>query len=102
VYFKTPRPDGLSDGKESPTLYEIDDALYLHVNEQCRALLGGTITTEGRREFYFYGEVLERFEQSVETAMAGFKGYKFAVGNKKDPQWDQYLNVLYASAEDPE
>jgi len=30
VYFKTPRPDGLSESKEAPTLFNIEDAL-----EQC-------------------------------------------------------------------
>ena len=52
VYFKTPRADGLSDGKEAPLLYEIEDALNLRLGQACQAVPCGRITNVGRREFY--------------------------------------------------
>jgi hypothetical protein len=70
VYFRTPRPDGLSDRKEAPTLYKIEDALSLCVSRACGAILSGRITTEGRREFYFYGETKNGFRKAVEDALA--------------------------------
>ncbi len=102
VYFRTPRADGLSDSKEAPTLYKIEDTLTLEVSQQCRAIACGRITTEGRREFYFYGEERGGFNDAVETALGGFKGYKYDLGEKDDPRWEQYLNVLYPSPEDLE
>ncbi|MGD0631633.1 MAG: DUF695 domain-containing protein [Terracidiphilus sp.] len=100
VYFQSPRPNGLSSSEEAPTLYEIEDALISHVSEACQAILCGRITTEGRREFYFYGGKNEGFRNAVEAGLSGFKGYMFDQGEQKDPGWDQYLNVLYPSPAD--
>jgi uncharacterized protein (TIGR01619 family) len=102
VYFQSPRADGLSDGKEAPTLYKIEDALTPCLARVCEALLCGRITTEGRREFYFYGETKEGFRRAAEDALAGFEGYKSELGEREDSSWGQYLNVLYPSPEDLE
>ena len=102
IYFQAPRSDGLSDGKEAPTLYKIEDALTLCVSHACSAVLCGRITTEGRREFYFYGETKNGFHTAVQDALMGFEGYKFDVGELEDSGWAQYLSVLYPSEEDLE
>ena len=102
VYFQSPRPDGLSDGKEAPTLYKIEDALAPSLARECQAILSGRITTEGRRELYFYGEAKEGFSKVVKDAMKSFEAYKFDVGEQEDSSWNQYLNVLYPSPEDLE
>jgi regulator of RNase E activity RraB len=99
VYFKAPRPDGLSDGDEAPTLFLIEDALNELVCRECRALPCGRITTEGRREFYFYGETKDGFRRAVQTALAGFHGYKRSHGEQEDLQWKQYFDVLYPPRE---
>jgi uncharacterized protein (TIGR01619 family) len=100
VYFQSPRTDGLSDGKEAPTLYKIEDALTPRLARACQAILCGRITTEGRREFYFYGETKEGFRQAVKEALTLFEGYRFDTGDQEDSTWGQYLNVLYPSPED--
>jgi|SRR5579864_271608 len=100
VYFQTPRPDGLSDSKEAPTLYKIEDALNSCVSDACRAVPCGRITTEGRREFYFYGETKDGFRHAVEAALESFEGYKCDPGDQEDPRWVQYIDVLYPSPED--
>jgi uncharacterized protein (TIGR01619 family) len=99
VYFQSPRADGLSDSSEAPTLYKIEDTLNLLVSGACNAIPCGRITTEGRREFYFYGETREGFRDAVETALKGFEGYKFDLGDQEESSWSQYLNVLYPSPE---
>jgi uncharacterized protein (TIGR01619 family) len=100
VYFQTPRADGLSDSKEAPTLYKIEDALNLCVSRACHAIPCGRITTEGRREFYFYGESSNGFRHAVKAALNGFEGYRFDIGSQEDSEWGQYLNVLYPSSQD--
>jgi Family of unknown function (DUF695)/Regulator of ribonuclease activity B len=95
VYMRTPRPDGLSSGDEAPKLYEIEDAIELHLGREFGATFCGRITTESRRELYFYGETPEGLEQAVNRAMASFAGYKFDLGVKADPEWTQYLDVLF-------
>jgi regulator of RNase E activity RraB len=99
VYFQSPRPDGLSDDREAPTLYKIEDALTPRLAQACQALLSGRITTEGRREFYFYAEAKAGFRKAVADALVGFEGYKFDLGEQEDSSWGQYLNVLYPSLE---
>jgi len=100
VHFQSPRADGLSDSKEAPTLYKIEDALNLWVARACTAIPCGRITTEGRREFYFYGETKDGFRNAVGQALTGFDGYRFDAGEQEDSLWEQYLNVLYPSRED--
>ena len=102
VYLQSPRTDGLSDSKEAPTLYKIEDALTPFLADACQAILCGRITTEGRREFYFYGEAKNGFRNAVRNALTGFEGYKFDLGEQEDASWNQYLNVLYPSPEDLE
>ncbi len=97
VYFQSPRPDGLSDSKEAPILYSIEDALDSRLAETCKAIPCGRITTDGRREFYFYGETKDGFDQAVEAALRGFAGYKFDLGERDDPLWEHYFDVLYPS-----
>ena len=102
VYFNRPRPDGLSDSNEAPTLYLIEDAINLRVGRDCEAIPCGRITTQGRREFYFYAETTKGFEIAVHAALSGFSDYKFDLGEQDDRQWAQYLNVLYPSRRDLE
>jgi regulator of RNase E activity RraB len=100
VYFRQARDDGLSTSEEAPILHEIEDALTQAVKEITEAELVGRITTAGRREFYFYGAQADRFEEAVTSALKGFPDYEFDFGTKEDPEWSQYLNVLYPSPED--
>lgn len=100
IYFQSPRTDGLSDDGEAPTLFKIEDSLKECLAHECQAILSGRITTQGRREFYFYGEKREGFRNSVEAALKDFEGYKFDLGDEDDPGWEQYINVLYPSPED--
>lgn len=84
VYMQAPRPDGLSSSTEASKLYEIEDAIELHLGREGRAVFCGRITTEGRRELYFYGEKTEGFEKAVGMAMTDFAEYKFSLGVKDD------------------
>lgn len=102
VYFRSPRPDGLSDSKEAPQIFKIEDALTQQLSRSCGAILSGRITTEGRRELYFYGETRAEFSKAVARVMSDFEGYRFDIGEQEDSLWEQYLNVLYPSAEDLE
>lgn len=100
VYFCQPRDDGLSSSDEAPILHRVEDALTNTVKEISEAELVGRITTAGRREFYFYGPRSDGFEEAVATALRSFPAYAFDSGAKADPNWSQYLNVLYPSPEE--
>ena len=63
-------------------------------------MLAGRITTQGRREFYYYGPKPGDFQSSVARALGSFSAYEFDEGTQHDPQWNQYLSVLYPSPDD--
>jgi len=98
VEMLSPRPDGLSSGEEAPKLYEIEESLNSMIPPVCGAQLVGRITGSNRREFYFYGEEPGEFEAAVERAMKPFPDYQVQSGSTFQPDWEQYLELLYPSA----
>jgi len=102
VYLQHPRPDGLSDQSEFDTISAIEDALLKGLASTCEAIEAGRITTDGHREFYFYGSSANGFEKAIRAAMRNFSAYKFDLGKQYEPDWDQYRNVLYPSEENME
>jgi uncharacterized protein (TIGR01619 family) len=100
VYMRTPRPDGLSESTEAPTLYRIEDALNAILAQEFAAIPCGRITTQGRREFYFYGAKKDGLEAAVKRVLGEFDGYRYDVGDKSDPTWSQYRDVLFPSPEE--
>jgi hypothetical protein len=97
--FQNPRSDGLSSPEEAPTLFRIEDALAAALDAQCGTVLAGCITTQGRREFYFYGRDKGKLREAVAKALADFAGYHFDVGEYAQPDWNQFRNVLYPTPE---
>jgi regulator of RNase E activity RraB len=100
VDLRWPRKDGLSASMEFDSLKAIDEKLNATMITRFDAVLCGRITTDGRREFYYYAPRLERLEVAVEDAMSHFRDYEFVCGSKADPEWRQYLDVLCPSDED--
>jgi len=100
VDLRWPREDGLSASAEFDSLKAIELELTATLISAFDAVLCGRITTDGRREFYYYAQSSERFEAAVEDAVSRFRDYEFDCGSKLDPEWRQYLDVLYPSDED--
>src|SRR5436190_1889688 len=100
VYFKQPRPDGLSSSEEFPTLCAIEDKLNALMQQHGRASLAGRITTDGRREFYYYAPRNSGVELALAEVAEAFGTYEFDSGTQHDPNWNQYLNVLYPPREE--
>lgn len=99
IHFRNPRPDGLSDSEEAPTLFLIEDALNHQIIRECNAITPGRITTRGGRQFCYYAETNKNFRSAVAAALAGFPEYRFELAEKQDPEWEYYLRVLYPSSE---
>jgi uncharacterized protein (TIGR01619 family) len=100
VYLRSPRPDGLSDGVELESISAIEDALAASIGSVFEAVEAGRITTDGRREFYFYGAHDKDFDSLVRKTMGRFNEYRFELGQRKDADWDHYFNVLFPSDEE--
>jgi hypothetical protein len=97
VEMQSPREDGMSSKEEAPVLHAIEEALARAINPLCGAQFVGRITGQGRREFYFYGSDPGELDTAVAQAMKGFETYGFECSSAFQPDWDQYLNLLYPS-----
>lgn len=100
VDFNHPREDGLSSPQESNSLSQIEDSLEEAVRESVNGTLVGRITTDGRREFYFYAPAFAGFDDAVACGMKAFPDYRWNASTKHDPEWRQYLGLLYPSPTD--
>jgi len=99
VYLRWPRHDGLSDSSEFEELVAVEEALTAKLGERFDTVLSGRITTDGRREFYYYGVHSDCFDETVSATMERFPGYRHDSGHQLDKDWRQYLDVLYPSEE---
>ncbi len=99
LYLKSPDDDGFSTDGEEPLLNEIEDSFIAPVELTTKATLVGRITTCGRREFYFYCESNEGFEDSIAEAMQAFEDYEYEIGENEDSEWSHYTSVLYPEPE---
>jgi uncharacterized protein (TIGR01619 family) len=99
VYMKSPRHDGLSSSEEFKILSAIEDQLTSMMARKFDALFCGRITTDGRREFYYYAPRPAELDPALEEMLQQFQGYEFDCGCKEDSGWTQYLDVLFPSEE---
>jgi hypothetical protein len=97
VTLQSPSPEGLSTNEEAPALQSLGEALDANISPACGAQMVGRITGSGRREFYFYGEEPGPLDEAVRVAMQPFPGYEYECSSTLQPDWDQYVNLLYPS-----
>lgn len=95
LQMNNPREDGLSSSEEFETLKEVEDRLQNFVLAKHNALYAGRLTTDGRRDFYFYMGDTTLYDRTISESMIGFPTYSFEFGIKADKQWEQYFNFMY-------
>ena len=100
VAMRSPREDGLSSDQEAPTLAEIEDKLTDELRMASGAELLGRITGNNCREFYFYAPRNEGLGEAVAKVRESFPAYLIECDSQPDPEWRQYLDVLYPSPMD--
>lgn len=88
---------GLSASAEFEVLTAIETRVAQVLTRKCNAVLSGSITSQGRRELYFYGSNPEELDTAVNETKKAFPTYQFASGSKQDSEWRQYLDVLFPS-----
>lgn len=99
VQIQSPDEEGFPSEDEDFKLNEIEDVVTdSTVSDGVR--YAGRITSDGRREFYFYTDNPERFQESASTAMQSVPEYHFEIDNADDEEWRHYFDVLYPSPED--
>ena len=94
VEMKEPKENGLSSRAEYNSLIAHEDALLAHLAGSS-FVYAGRITTQGRREFYFYTAADFDFVKSIQQSFADTENYRYQLGQKSDSQWEHYLDLLY-------
>ncbi len=91
LHLRFPDPaNGLSTDAEYDALVTIEDALIESLRSALGAVYAGRVTTDGRREFFFYAAA----GGALETA-ARVPGYRCEAWVQADPRWLHYFTVLY-------
>jgi uncharacterized protein (TIGR01619 family) len=93
VRLKGPRENGLTTPEEADALWPLEDALIPAITAWGGVFVG-RITTDGRRDFFFYGSSADGFDTVVSTALAPF-GYDYDTDDSHDAGWSFYFDVLY-------
>jgi uncharacterized protein (TIGR01619 family) len=95
LQMNNPREDGLSSGEEFELLTAIEDRLQELVPLKHNTIYVGRLTTDGRRDFYFYMGDTTFYDKTISEVMVAFPTYSYDFGIKQDPQWEQYFNFMY-------
>ena len=99
VYTQTPDDEGFPSEDEDMTLNDVEDAVTESIDSQ-HVRYVGRITTDGRREFYFYTNNPPALRESLTAAMTAKPDYRFEIDDAPDARWQHYFDVLHPSPED--
>ena len=101
VWVQIPAPDeeGFPTEEEDMKLNDVED-LITDAVEATTARYVGRITSNGRREFYFYTDNPQEFRDAATAAMGSAPDYQFEIDAAEDPDWEHYFSVLMPSPED--
>jgi len=89
-----PREDGLSSNDEFDELMELEDAIEQSI-KGFSTIYAGRITTNKRRNLYFYSHYKEDFQINIEKTMALFPTYSYEMHIEEDSLWQKYEDELY-------
>jgi len=95
VDMNNPREDGLSSSEEFDTLKAIEDRLQEFIVSKHNAIYAGRLTTDGRRDFYFYMGDTILYDKTISESMVAYPSYTYEFGIKEDRLWDSYLSFMY-------
>jgi|GEM_PF-5587960 len=96
VEAKSSGPLGNPTEDDLPELSAIEAALCF-VFEPQGAVLAGVIREAFCQQYYFYLPGAGDFESNIESAMRGIPDCPYECGSCSDPQWSEYLGILYPS-----
>jgi len=92
-----PREDGLSDDAETEALYGLEDLLFSEIARGLQARYVGRMTTQGRREFFYYAGDPTGLTGAMEGVQRAFPQYALTHSSREDRDWQLFFDVLYPS-----
>lgn len=95
VYFQDPMENGLPNGEENPTLWEIEDLIFEEM-EKLDVIDAGLMKWNGRTNFFLYAKDPSGIQEAfVRALQEKFSHYKWDFWADKDQDWDCYFETLY-------
>ena len=98
IRLNHPREDGLSSDEEFDALCDFEDELEGTLRKHKPSYYVGRITTQGRREFYFYVTNAMELKEAVNDLLEIHSEYSFQLGEKEDELWRHYFKTLLPGA----
>lgn len=95
VEFDSVNENGFATPGENKVLDQLEDLLAEHVTIAVKGKYVGNVSTNGYRDFYFYGQVASLPEESQNLILEKFPDYGYNSWTKKEPGWDTYFECLY-------
>lgn len=96
IKMPNPREDGLSSNEDADDLWKIEDEIIKSFeSNKLNYTFAGRLTSDGFRDFYFFGENTILMEKQVSSTMTAFPKYEFDFGHKLDKEWSGYFDFLY-------
>jgi hypothetical protein len=98
IQLRQPCQRGLSTDEEFDALCTFEDELEVAVCQHSLSAYAGRITSQGRRDFYFYVAREIDFARAVDSVRAAHPEYPFQLGEKAEQAWDHYFHTLFPGA----
>jgi hypothetical protein len=98
AFEPAPERSGLPDPALSDAMTAFEDLLSAALEPAELAVLTSVWTTNGTREWVWYGGEGERLVDAINSALAGHERLPIELMIEADPAWEQYKDLL-ASAE---
>ncbi|MGO8673118.1 MAG: DUF695 domain-containing protein [Capsulimonadaceae bacterium] len=99
VRINHPNAGGLPKETERAALNLIEDEAVRMATQEFDALFAGHIYHAGDLQLYFYGPQADGFEAALNASLVAHHRHRVTPGVKEDPEWFQYLDMLYPSHE---
>jgi uncharacterized protein (TIGR01619 family) len=95
VNMNNHREDGLSSNEEFNILAAIEDKLQELIVSKHNSIYAARLTTDGRRDFYFYMGDTTLYDKTISESMVAYPSYTFDFGIKEDRLWESYFDFMY-------
>jgi hypothetical protein len=97
INLRAARPDGLCAHEEADVLSAIEDTLAPAMAVHCKARQVSRLTTDGHREFIFYGATPDGLTTALHEAFDDHPDYRPSYRTNPDPEWRFFYEFLAPS-----
>lgn len=94
VPLQSPGEDGMGEQEEMERLRAFEDRFLLETAARMGLVMVASVRGGGQLDFWFYGPT-DRAEDLLDASAGVLEGYEVQGGSQDDPEWEQYLSVLY-------